>query len=62
MMKLCALERKYDEIVGKINSGMEETKVHEHTVRIIVLLKRWLLQIEEGYCIDTEDKKHDGIT
>ena len=36
-----ALERKCDEIVGKINSGMEETKVNEQIVRKIVLHKRW---------------------
>ena len=57
-----ALERKHDEIVGKINSGMKETKVHKNIVRIIILLKKWLLQIEEGYCMGTKDKKHDGIT
>ena len=56
-----ALERKLDEIVGKINLGMEEPKVNEHIVRMIVLLKSWLLQIEEGYCMGTEDKKHPGI-
>ena len=52
------LERKHDEIVGKIKPGREETKVHDHIVRIIVLLKIWLLQIEQGYCMGTKDKKH----
>ena len=56
-----ALERKSYEIVGKINSGMKETKVNENIVGIIVLLTRWLLQIEEGYCMNTEDKKHPRI-
>ena len=54
-------KRKHDEIVGKIKSGMEETKVHDQVVIIIVLLKRWLLQIEEGYCMGTKDKEHHGI-
>ena len=57
-----ALERKQDEILGKINSGMVESKVNEHIVRIIVLLKRWLLQIEEGYCMGSKDKKQPDIT
>ena len=56
-----ALERKHDEILGKINSGMDESKVNEHIVRIIVLFKRWLLQIEEGYCMGTKDKKNPRI-
>ena len=56
-----ALERKHDEIVGKIKRGMEDTKLHDHIVRIIVFLKRWLLQIEEGYCMGIKDKKHCGI-
>ena len=37
---------------------MEETKVNERIVRKIVLLKRLLLQINEGYCMGTDDKKH----
>ena len=40
---------------------MEETKVHKHIVRIIVLLKRWLLKIEQGICMGTKDKKHPDI-
>ena len=55
------LERKHDEIVGKIKLGREETKLYDHNVRIIVLLKRWLLQIEQGCCMGTNDKKHPGI-
>ena len=59
---LIALEKKHDEIVCKIDLGMKETKISEHILRIIVLLMRWLLQIEEGYCMGTKYKKHDGIT
>ena len=33
---------------------MEETKVHEHIVRIIVLIKG-------GYCMGTEEIKHTRI-
>ena len=47
-VKAKELEREISEIVGKINSGMQETKVLEHIVGIIVPLKRRLLQIEEG--------------
>ena len=54
------LERECDETVGKIKPGMEETEVHDDIVRIIVLLNRWLLQIEEGDCMGTEDKKDSG--
>ena len=56
-----ALERKQDEIVGKIKPRMEKTKLNVLIVRIIVLLKRWLLQIEEEYYIGTKNKKHPGI-
>ena len=35
-----ALERKHDEIVGKIKPGRDEIKLYDHIVRIIVLLKR----------------------
>ena len=52
-----ALETKHDEIVGKIKPGMEDTKLHDHIGRIIVLFKRWLLQIEVGCCMGTKDKK-----
>ena len=55
------LVRKHDEIVRKLKPGMEETKVHEHIVRIIVLLNRWLLQIEQGFCMCTNYKKHPDI-
>ena len=57
-----AWESKHDDIAGKLKPGMEETKLNEQIVRIIVLLKRWLLQIEEGYCMGTEGKMNDGIT
>ena len=56
-----AFERKHDEIVGKFKSGGEETKLYDYIVRIIVLLERWLLQIEPGSCMGTKDKKHHGI-
>ena len=56
-----ALERKCDEIVGNIKPGMEKTKVYDHIVRVIVLLKQLLMQIEEGYCMGTKEKKHPGI-
>ena len=55
-----ALGRKHDEIVDKIKPGMVDTKHHKNIVKIIVL-KRWLLQIEEGYCMVTKDEKHPGI-
>ena len=42
------LEKKHNEIVGKIKPGRKDTKMHDHIVRIIVLLKRLLLQIEQG--------------
>ena len=42
-----ALERKHDEILGKINSGMDESKVNEHIVRIIVLLKRCICKLKK---------------
>ena len=58
---LTAVEGNCDEIVGKIKLGMEETKICDHSMRIIVLFKRWLQQIEEGYCMGTEDKQHPGI-
>ena len=46
-----ALERKHDEILGKLKPGMEKTKTHEHIVKIILLIKRWLLQMEQGFCV-----------
>ena len=49
------------EIAGKIKPGMEDTKLHNHIVRIIVLLKRWLLQFEEGYCMGNKNKKQPDI-
>ena len=49
-----SLERKCHEISGEFKPGKEETKLYDHIVRIIVLLKRWLLQIEQGYCMGTE--------
>ena len=51
-----ALERKHDKIVDKFNSGMGESKVNEHIGGMIVFLKRWLLQIEEGYFMGTDDE------
>ena len=56
-----ALERKHDEIVGTIKPGGEERILWDHIVRIIVILKRWLLQIELGFCLRNRDKKHPGI-
>ena len=55
-----ALERKHDEIVGTINLGVKERKLWDH-IRISVLLKRWLLQIEQGFFMGNKDKKHPGI-
>ena len=31
-----ALERKHDEIVGKMKPGRDETKLYDHIVKIIV--------------------------
>ena len=55
------MESKHNGIVGKIKPVREELKRCDHIVRIIVLLKRGLLQIEQGYCMGTEDNKHSGI-
>ena len=52
-----SLERKHDEIVGKIKPGREETKRYYYIVKIIVLLKRCLLQIKQMYCMGMEEKK-----
>ena len=56
-----ALERKHDEIVGIIKLVGEERRLRDHIVRIIVLLKVCLLQIEQGFCMGKKDKKHPHI-
>ena len=43
-----ALERKHNEIVGTIKPGQEERDCG-------------ILQIEQGFCVGTKDKKHPGI-
>ena len=48
---------KSDEIVGTIKPGNVQTKLMEHIVRMIVLLKRWLLQIEQEFYMETKDIK-----
>ena len=44
-------KRKHNEIVITIKPGGEERRLWDHIVRIIILLKRWLLQIEQVFCI-----------
>ena len=39
----------------------EERRLCDHIVRVTVLLKWWLLQIEQGFYMETKDKKHPGI-
>ena len=51
------LERKHDEI-GKIKLGREERRLWDYIVRIIVLMKRWLLRIESGFCMGTNGKNN----
>ena len=53
-------EKKHDEIVDTIKPDKEQKKM-EHIMRIIVFLKRWLLKIEQGFCMGTKDKKNIGI-
>ena len=38
-----ALERMHNKIVGKIKPGRDKTKLYDHNVKIIVLLKLWLV-------------------
>ena len=52
-----ALERKHDKVLGTIKPSGEERRLSDPIVRIIVLLKRWLPQIEQGYCMGIMDKK-----
>ena len=47
--------KMYDET---IESGKEQTKLWEHVVKNIVLLKRWFLQIEQGFFMGAKDKNH----
>ena len=56
-----ALERKHDEIVVTIKLGGEERRLCDNIVKIIVLLKSWLLNIEHGFCMGTKDKKNPSI-
>ena len=61
---LCYIQNSFHSQVnalGNIKPGMEVTKAHDQIVRIIVILKRWALQIEEGYYMGNKDKKHTGI-
>ena len=58
---LQALEREHDKIVGTIETSEDERRLWDHIVRINILLKRWLLQIEQQFCMGTNDKKHPGI-
>ena len=53
-----ALKRKCVEILGKIKPGGEKRWLWDHIVRIIVLLKRWLLQIKQGFCMAS----HKSVT
>ena len=55
-----ALERKHYEIVGNIKPGREERILWDQIVRIIVLLKRWLLQTGQEFFFGTKDKNHCG--
>ena len=41
--------------------GREEIKLYDHIVRIIALLKIWLLQIEQGDCMGTNNRKHHDM-
>ena len=52
-----ALKWKHDETKPR----REETNLYGNIMRIIVLLKRWLLQMKQGYCMGNKDKKHSGI-
>ena len=58
---ITAQERKLDEIVSLIKQGKEQIKLNDHIVRIIVLLKRYSLQIEEGYYMGKNGKMHSSI-
>ena len=55
------LKRKHDDILDKIKPGRDGTKLYDHIVRIIVLLKRLLLQFKQGFSMRTKDEKYPGI-
>ena len=49
-----ALERKHDEIVGRITRRQKEAKMLNNIMKIIVFLKRWVLYFEQGYSMGTK--------
>ena len=56
-------EKEICETLGNIQNklGGEEIRLWDHIVRIIVLLDKWSLKIEQGFCMGTKDNKHPSI-